>query len=63
MVNSTNILILFVFSSDRVRLVKGDGNVLYENGDRTLTPSSSTRCTCGFKHYWDGKEYDNFPEL
>ncbi|XP_041365436.1 deubiquitinating protein VCPIP1-like isoform X2 [Gigantopelta aegis] len=48
---------------DRVRLVKGDGHVLYENGDRTLTPSSSTRCTCGFKHFWEGKEYDNFPEI
>ncbi|XP_052065392.1 deubiquitinating protein VCPIP1-like [Mytilus californianus] len=46
-----------------VRLVKGDGTVKYENGDRTTTPAPGGRCTCGFKHYWDGREYDNLPEI
>ncbi|XP_070565133.1 LOW QUALITY PROTEIN: deubiquitinating protein VCPIP1-like [Ptychodera flava] len=45
-----------------VRVVKGDGSVVYINGDRTKTPAPDTRCNCGFKHYWDGKEYDNLPE-
>ncbi|XP_046335736.1 deubiquitinating protein VCPIP1-like [Haliotis rufescens] len=48
---------------DRVRQVTGNSSILYQNGDRTLTPSTSTRCTCGFKHYWNGREYDNFPEI
>ncbi|XP_067655119.1 deubiquitinating protein VCPIP1-like isoform X1 [Haliotis asinina] len=48
---------------DRVRHVTGNNSILYQNGDRTLTPSTSTRCTCGFKHYWNGREYDNFPEI
>lgn len=46
-----------------VRLVNGDGSLKYENGDRTTTPAPGGRCTCGFKHYWDGKEYDNLPEI
>ncbi len=44
------------------RPLKGDGSVLYENGDRTDTLSNGNRCKCGYKHYWDGKEYDNLPE-
>ncbi|XP_033752592.1 deubiquitinating protein VCIP135-like [Pecten maximus] len=48
---------------DGVRLVKPDGSVQYYNGDRTLARSTSGRCACGFKHYWDGKEYDNIPEI
>ena len=44
------------------RNVLGDGTVLYENGDHTQTPTGGSRCGCGFKHYWDGKEYDNLPE-
>ncbi|XP_006824972.1 deubiquitinating protein VCPIP1-like [Saccoglossus kowalevskii] len=45
-----------------VRLVNGDGSIVYNNGDRTKTPAPDTRCNCGFKHYWDGTEYDNLPE-
>ncbi|XP_077979065.1 deubiquitinating protein VCPIP1-like [Glandiceps talaboti] len=45
-----------------LRLVKGDGTIVYTNGDRTKTSAPTTRCNCGFKHYWDGKEYDNLPE-
>ena len=45
-----------------MRLVKRDGSLVYFNGDQLPTPASSTsRCGCGFKHYWDGKEYDNLP--
>ena len=44
------------------RPVKGDGTVVYENGDRTSTRAYGSRCRCGYKHYWDGKEYDNLPE-
>ncbi|KAK3102693.1 hypothetical protein FSP39_013188 [Pinctada imbricata] len=50
-------------SGTNVRVVNGDGSIHYENGDRTTTPSASGRCTCGYKHYWDGKEYDNLPEV
>lgn len=48
---------------ENVRLVNGDGSVCYENGDRTNTPAVTSRCMCGFKHFWDGKEYDNLPEI
>lgn len=44
------------------RLLRGDGSIAYENGDRTPTPAVGSKCGCGFKHYWDGKEYDNLPE-
>lgn len=44
------------------RRVAGDGSVIYENGDRTQTVSSGSRCGCGYMHYWDGVEYDNLPE-
>ncbi|XP_066272769.1 deubiquitinating protein VCPIP1-like [Branchiostoma lanceolatum] len=46
-----------------VRLVCPDGSVVYLNGDRTHTAAENSQCGCGFKHYWDGKEYDNLPEL
>ncbi|KAI8501465.1 Deubiquitinating protein VCIP135 [Branchiostoma belcheri] len=46
-----------------VRLVCPDGSVVYLNGDRTHTSAENSQCGCGFKHYWDGKEYDNLPEL
>ncbi|XP_076331190.1 deubiquitinating protein VCPIP1-like [Tachypleus tridentatus] len=45
----------------QMRLVNGDGAARYRNGDRTKTRSKSSLCNCGFKHYWDGKEYDNIP--
>ncbi|CAB4042378.1 deubiquitinating VCIP135, partial, partial [Paramuricea clavata] len=34
------------------------------NGDRTSTQSNNSKgCTCGFKHFWDGNEYDNVPKV
>ncbi|XP_039610533.1 deubiquitinating protein VCPIP1 [Polypterus senegalus] len=45
-----------------VRHVRGDGSVVYLDGDRTNTRSQGGKCGCGFKHYWDGKEYENLPE-
>ncbi|XP_061587627.1 deubiquitinating protein VCPIP1 [Cololabis saira] len=45
-----------------VRHVRGDGSAVYLDGDRTNTRSHGGKCGCGFKHYWDGKEYDNLPE-
>ncbi|XP_038246210.1 deubiquitinating protein VCPIP1 isoform X1 [Dermochelys coriacea] len=45
-----------------VRRVRGDGSVVYLDGDRTNARSTGGKCGCGFKHYWDGKEYDNLPE-
>ncbi|EDO31070.1 predicted protein, partial [Nematostella vectensis] len=47
-----------------LRTVKGDGSPVYINGDRTSTPvQGASTCKCGFKHFWDGKEYDNLPEV
>ncbi|KAF3698549.1 Deubiquitinating protein VCIP135 [Channa argus] len=45
-----------------VRHIHGNGSVVYLNGDRTNTRSQGGKCGCGFKHYWEGKEYDNLPE-
>lgn len=46
-----------------LRRVKSDGSAVYMNGDRTTTPvEGHSRCGCGFKHYWNGREYDNMPE-
>ncbi|KAM4552244.1 deubiquitinating protein VCPIP1 [Odontesthes bonariensis] len=45
-----------------VRHVRGDGSVVYLDGDRTNTRSQGGKCGCGFKHHWEGKEYDNLPE-
>ncbi|XP_032810520.2 deubiquitinating protein VCPIP1-like [Petromyzon marinus] len=47
--------------SERVRMIREDGSTQYENTDRTSTPSGT--CKCGFKHYWDGQEYDGLPQL
>lgn len=44
------------------RRCSGDGAIVYENGDRTQTVSSGSRCGCGYMHYWDGEEFDNLPE-
>ena len=47
-----------------LRIVQADGSPVYVNGDRTSTPvTGKTKCSCGFKHFWDGKEYDNLPEV
>ncbi|XP_006634063.2 deubiquitinating protein VCPIP1 [Lepisosteus oculatus] len=45
-----------------VRRVRGDGSVVYLDGDRTSARSRGGKCGCGFKHFWEGKEYDNLPE-
>lgn len=45
-----------------MRRVRSDGSVVYLDGDRTNTKSTGGKCGCGFKHYWEGKEYDNLPE-
>ncbi|KAM5157662.1 deubiquitinating protein VCPIP1 [Mantella aurantiaca] len=45
-----------------VRRVRSDASIVYLDGDRTNTRSDGGKCGCGFKHYWDGKEYDNLPE-
>ncbi|XP_064634580.1 deubiquitinating protein VCPIP1-like isoform X2 [Lineus longissimus] len=47
----------------QMRRVNPDGSPCYINGDRTSNRAGKTRCQCGFKHYWDGKEYDNLPEV
>ena len=45
------------------REIRSDGSIVYKNGDRTDTPTSNSKCGCGFKHYWDGKEYDTLPKM
>ena len=55
--------VIFLFFRKQLRLVHADGTVQYHNGDRTSTPAPKTRCNCGYKHYWDGKEYDNHPAV
>ncbi|KAM9307851.1 deubiquitinating protein VCPIP1 [Gastrophryne carolinensis] len=45
-----------------VRRVRSDASIVYLDGDRTNTRSYGGKCGCGFKHYWEGKEYDNLPE-
>lgn len=47
----------------QIRLVNGDGTIQYQNGDRTKTRAQSSHCNCGLKHYWDGREYDNQPQI
>ena len=48
----------------KLRRLDGQGNIAYCNGDATKTPADPnfSQC-CEFKHYWDGKEYDNLPEM
>ncbi|XP_056913214.1 deubiquitinating protein VCPIP1 isoform X1 [Takifugu flavidus] len=45
-----------------VRHIHGNGSVVYLDGDRTSTRSQGGKCGCGFKHFWEGREYDNLPE-
>ncbi|XP_035526351.1 deubiquitinating protein VCIP135 [Morone saxatilis] len=45
-----------------MRHIHGNGSVVYLDGDRTNTRSQGGKCGCGFKHFWEGKEYDNLPE-
>lgn len=44
------------------RHLRADGTIAYMNGDRTMTPAVNSECGCGYRHYWDGEEYDNLPE-
>ncbi|EDV29405.1 uncharacterized protein TRIADDRAFT_11306, partial [Trichoplax adhaerens] len=48
----------------KMRSLSGQGNIAYCNGDTTKTPADPnfSQC-CGYKHYWDGKEYDNLPQI
>lgn len=55
-----NILLLF---SEKLRLVYADGSVAYENGDLTAVRALSSYCQCGYRHWWNGREYDNPPDL
>jgi deubiquitinating protein VCIP135 len=49
---------------DMFRPVNNDGSTRYKDGDRTTTPSNSkAKCVCGFKHFYNGKEYDGFPKV
>lgn len=47
----------------KLRLVYADGSIAYENGDLMPTRAISSHCPCGYKHWWNGKEYDNPPDL
>lgn len=49
--------------SPDVRLVNSNGSVRFKNGDHTKTKATSSHCKCGFKHFWDGEEYDNIPQI
>lgn len=55
-------MLLLLFSM-RLRLVYADGSVAYENGDLTPVRALSSHCQCGYKHWWNGREYDNPPDL
>eukprot|EP00731_Ephydatia_muelleri_P024945 Em0017g28a len=47
--------------SSPTRPLHGNGSIAYENGDRTSTQTSHSKCGCGYKHFWNNKEYDNLP--
>ena len=46
-----------------LRRVQADSSVVYMDGDRTSTPCIGGKCPCGYKHYWQGKQYDNLPDM
>ncbi|XP_053384067.1 deubiquitinating protein VCPIP1-like [Mercenaria mercenaria] len=50
-------------SGEMLRQVCTDGTIVYKDGDRTTTPCVGGKCPCGFKHFWQGKEYDNLPDI
>ena len=54
--------LLHLFSI-KLRLVYADGTVAYENGDLTPVRALSSYCQCGYRHWWNGREYDNPPDL
>jgi len=45
---------------DRMRAIDSTGTPAYADGDCTLNPSAPGSC-CDRKHWWGGKEYDNYP--
>ncbi|GAB1607956.1 deubiquitinating protein VCIP135-like [Argonauta hians] len=47
--------------SQHVRQVNSDGSLCYLNADRTL--SKSDRSRCGYRHFWNGTEYDHLPDI
>jgi len=61
-VNMSAPSLLLLLFSERLRLVSADGSVAYENGDLTPVRSLSSYCQCGYKHWWNGREYDNPPD-
>ncbi|KAL4225382.1 Deubiquitinating protein [Mactra antiquata] len=50
-------------NGEMLRQVRHDGSIVYIDGDRTTTPCNGGTCPCGYKHYWQGKEYDNLPDI
>lgn len=44
-----------------IRKMKADGTLEYFNGDQLSKIAQNSSCGCGYKHYWNGKEYDNLP--
>ncbi|XP_060561991.1 deubiquitinating protein VCPIP1-like isoform X2 [Ruditapes philippinarum] len=50
-------------NGEMLRQVQADGSIVYKDGDRTTTPCVGGKCPCGFKHYYQGKEYDNLPDI
>ena len=44
-----------------IRKMKVDGTLEYFNGDQLSKIAQNSSCGCGYKHFWDGKEYDNLP--
>ncbi|XP_070199281.1 deubiquitinating protein VCPIP1-like isoform X3 [Littorina saxatilis] len=52
----------FCKSENKFRHVQADGSVEYSDGDVTREPAGpKSKCSCGFKHYYGGKYYDNRP--
>ncbi|XP_014261663.1 deubiquitinating protein VCIP135-like isoform X2 [Cimex lectularius] len=54
----------FCHESNKLRKIRSDGTVVYENGDKTTFPVSDPKkssCYCGFKHWWDGQLHEQRP--
>ncbi|XP_076471007.1 deubiquitinating protein VCPIP1-like isoform X2 [Babylonia areolata] len=52
----------FCQSEHKFRYVRADSTVEYHEGDITLEPAGpNAQCSCGFKHYYNGKFYDHRP--
>ncbi|KAL8614225.1 hypothetical protein ACOMHN_026442 [Nucella lapillus] len=58
----TQITCPFCQSELKFRYMNGDGSIEYQEGDVTLEPAGpKANCKCGFKHFYNGKFYDNPP--